>query len=215
MAFPWAVLTMIYVAVFTWIVRCLQPAVSAWLTSTFSGGFWESLAGPLGTVLVVLSWIMAMIILALSSNLIFEVSGALFFPGMIREYERRVLGISPVPREFMEIVRNFFDSFRLNVMIVICFLLLSLLLLFLPFIGIVIFIALMGYLYSILFMSEACFSRKYRLTDIKYIFMRKKGLMYGFGMFSFFLIQLPLLSLFFYPGFMLGGSRMFHSEIGR
>lgn len=214
-AFPWAVLLVLYASVFTWIIRYLQPSVAKWLSDAFTGGFWEFLAGPLEKVLVVLSWITAMIILALSSNLVFELTGSLFFPRMLREYEQRVLGIHSAPRKFMEIIRNFSDMIKLNMLIVICFLLLSLVLLFLPLIGFIVFIALMGYLYSILFMSEACFSRKCRLTDVKYIFMRKKGLMYGFGMFSFFLIQLPLLSIFLYPGFMLGGSKMFHSEIGK
>lgn len=212
---PWLVLSVLYISTFTAICRYLTPYISEKITQVLSGSIWASFSGTLGTILIVLVWIMTILFLALSSNCIFEITGALFFPRMIREYERKILGLDLPPLKPGEIIRNMFDSFGLSLTIIFCFILLSLLILVLPLIGFIIFIVLMGYLYSMMFMSEACFNRKCRLSDIKYIFIRKKGMMYGFGTFAFFLLQIPLLSLFLYPGFMLGGSRMFHTEIYR
>ena len=213
--FPWMVLSILYISSFTAILRYITPYISEKIPQALSGSIWASFSDTLGTILIVLAWVMTILVLALSSNCIFEITGSLFFPRMIREYERRVLGLDLPQLKFSESIRNMCDSFGLNLTIFFSFIFLSLPILVLPLIGFIIFVVVMGYLYCIVFMSEACFHRRCRLSDIKYIFARKKSLIYGFGTFAFFLLQIPLLSLFLYPGFMLGGSRMFHTEIYR
>lgn len=211
-AIPLTLLFGLYGFVFFCICRYVQPYISAKMVQFFEGGFWDFLIAPLSGTLIFLSWVAAIILLALASNCIYETLGGFFFPFMVKEYEKRVLKIEAEPQKTEDVFRSFAASCGLALKIIILFMLLSLIVLFVPVFGFFIFLWIMGYQYSILFMSEACFNRRLRLSDIKYSFMKKNGLMYGFGIFSFFMIQLPFLSLLLYPGFVIGGTKMFHDE---
>lgn len=210
--FPFGILLAIYCNCFYYTCKYVQPYILQKLTAWLANGWFDFLLPIMEKIIIFTSWIFIFIMLSMLSNCIFESIGTLFFPFMIKEYEKRVLDIDSVKIPFTQTIRNILSSICFTCAIVFLYCCLSVILFFFPGVGFFIFLIIMGYNYSIIFMSEACFNSADKLSDIKYIFMNKKGLMYGFGCFSFFILQIPFCSLFFYPGFIIGGTKMFYEE---
>ena len=207
---PLAILLILHIAIWSSAFIYLMPYLAesaaeylpAWLLSLFS----------VSTLALILASFSAFMLLAILSNCVYELVGSFFFPAMVRVYEERVLNITLPQLSLRSTLRNCLASCALSCMIIALLLLLSWLALLIPVIGMLFFLLIMGYQYSILFMSEACFSQDCRLSDMKYLFSGKTGVMHGFGMFVFFMEQIPFISPLLYPGFLLGGTRMFNEE---
>ena len=211
-AVPLAVLFILYGSIFIYSYNCILPWIKRAMTS-FPDWFFFSIGGvSTEHFFIFMAWFYIAVFTAFVSNVVFEAVGSFFFPAMVRSYQQQVMKLEVEKLPKTEIFRNALDMLMLNCVIAVLFSALSLLSLVFPFGGILIFFVLAGYQYSMLFMSEACFNSHSRLSDIKYLFMKKKSLLYGFGFWTFSVIQLPLLSIFFYPGFVLGGTVMFCRE---
>ena len=210
--FPFGTLLAIYSTCFYYTCKYLQPYILQKLTSWLANSWFEFLLPIMEKIVIFSSWMVIFIILSMLSNCIFESIGTLFFPFMIKEYEEKILKINSGKISFRQTIKNIISSIAFTFVIIFLYCILSILLIFFPIIGLPAFLIIMGYNYSIIFMSEACFNSFNKISDVKYIFMDKKWLMYGFGCFAFFILQLPFCSLFFYPGFMIGGTKMFYEE---
>ncbi len=211
-AVPLALLVFVYTACFIFICKYVANDVAVKINQSLQETWFESMAGVLSNIVIAAVWVAAIAVLALLSNVIFETVGAFFFPAMVREYEKKVLKIDLAPLTAQEKIRNISAMAGFGLLLLILFIFLSCLILFIPFFGYFAYLIILGYQYSILFMSEACFNKHYRLSDIQYCFKDKRSMMYGFGIFSFFMVQIPFMSLFMYPGFVLGGTKMFYEE---
>ena len=207
---PLAIVLILHIVVwasaFIYLMPCAAQSAAAylpeWLLSLFS----------VSTLALILACFCAVTVLAILSNCVYELAGSFFFPAMVRAYEERVLNITLPQLNLRSNMRNFLASCGLSCIIIMLLILLSWLALLIPVIGMLFFLLIMGYQYSILFMSEACFSQDCRLSDMKYHFSHKTGVLHGFGMFAFFMVQIPFVSPLLYPGFLLGGTRMFNEE---
>ena len=207
---PLSILLILHIAVWTGAFIWLAPYLEENITQSLPRWLLDLI--PLNTAVTVLTCFCAVVILAVLSNCIYETVGAFFFPAMVRAYEERVLNITLPQLSLRSTMRNCLASCGLSCIIIMLLMLLSWMALLIPVIGMLFFLLIMGYQYSILFMSEACFSQDCRLSDMKYHFSTKTGVLHGFGMFAFFMVQIPFVSPLLYPGFLLGGTRMFNEE---
>lgn len=207
---PLSILLILHIAVWTgafvWLAPYLEENIAKYLPR------WLLDLIPLNTTVTVLTCFCAVMLLAVLSNCIYETVGAFFFPAMVRAYEEQVLKITLPELSYRSTIQNCLAGCALSCQIIVLLLLLSTLALLVPIAGMLFFLLIMGYQYSMLFMSEACFSRDCRLSDMKHLFSGKTGVMHGFGMFVFFMVQIPFASALLYPGFVLGATRMFNEE---
>lgn len=193
--------------------RVFLPVWQAALRDYFLSRGWETLAEYIGTGLWWVTLLFYIFIVNVCLGIMYEVVGALFFERMVRYYEYWKYGHARNPglgfrREFVNIIDSIVYS-SCTLLLYVPFFLISF---FLPFLSLVLQAFFIGYRYAVSYCGESGFNRGWSLRGLQANFAGHRGLLYGFGVVSFILLLLPFFSLFFIPGFVIGGTMMVNEE---
>ena len=209
-AIPFVLTLVLYTALFYWGMYIFLPQIIASMENFFAGRWFEFLYNSC-RILTVGSFYLIFFALTLffAAN-IFEISGSWFFSRMVRCYERKVLGRKIEVLQWHREARNVFACIFFSTGTLLIYLLMIMIGFFLPGIGFIITIPIVGYRYATTYCSEAVFNQGYRLHDTGIIFDGKQGLLYGFGSMVFLLFLIPFVPIFLIPGFVIGGTLLYH-----
>lgn len=209
-AIPFVVTLVLYTALFYWGIYIFLPQIIQSMENFFTGRWFEFIYSTCRIVTTISFYLIFFALTLFFAANVFEVSGSLFFSRMVRCYEKNILGkkveILPWHRE----VRNVLECILFSTGTLLIYLLLILIGFFLPGIGFVITIPIVGYRYATTYCSEAIFNRGYLLRDTGILFDGKRGLLYGFGSMVFLLFLIPFVPIFLIPGFVIGGTLLYH-----
>ena len=186
----------------------------AWINEILSGWGWEGLAG---TVEVIIHWtfiIMMLMVFTAVSNMLFELFGAIFFAKMVRRFEHMIYHRPLVPDiSFGEDIWNAITCGIYATITLLFTIVLFIVSFFFPIVAQIVTIVLIGYRYGISYCSESGFNRKLSLWSLQRQFRGAHKLtLIGFGVAVFLLLMIPLISIIFIPGFVIGGTMLVNEE---
>ena len=209
-AIPFVLTLVLYTALFYWGMYIFLPQIIASMENFFAGRWFEFLYNSC-RILTVGSFYLIFFALTLffAAN-IFEISGSWFFSRMVRHYQSRVLKENIVSLPWHREVRNVCDCVLFSTGTLTIYLLLVIISFFLPVIGQIIIVPLVGFRYAKTYCSEAIFNRGLLLRDINVVFNGRSGLLFGFGSMVFLLFLIPFVPIFLIPGFVIGGTLLYH-----
>lgn len=207
---PLLIVLALYSGVFWYISAYAIPQLQQAISDKLSGSFFQFLESFAHWLVPFLVWGGFLAVAGFGSATLLELIGALFFPKMVREYERKELGIESPKLPLMTDLRNALHACIYSVGTCLILVALSILHFFWPIAGFFIMAFVIGYRYAVVYSSEAAFNRGFQIFQINYIFKKRRMMLYGFGFTTFICFQIPFVALFLAPGFVLGGTRMLH-----
>lgn len=179
-----------------------------------SGWGWEGTGQVVEKIILWFFIVMMLMVFTAISNMLFELFGAIFFAKMVRQYEHTVYHRPLKPDiSFQKDIENAVSCGIYAVITLLFTIVLFVLSFFFPVVIQVLTIILIGYRYGISYCSEAGFNRKLTLGMLQRQFQgRHKLILYGFGVAVFLLLMIPLISIIFIPGFVIGGTILVNEE---
>lgn len=175
---------------------------------------WEGTAHVLEQIILWFFILMMLMVFTAVSNMLFELFGAIFFAKMVRRYEFMVYRRPLVPDiPFSDDVSNAICCGIYATITLLLTIVLFVLSFFFPLVIQILTIVLIGYRYGISYCAEAGFNRKLSLGALQRQFAGAHKLtLYGFGVTVFLLLMIPLISIVFIPGFVVGGTILVNEE---
>lgn len=148
----------------------------------------------------------------LTASTLYEVCGGLFFDSLAGYWERKYFACTVPEVSWREIGRFTFESVLFAVKTSLLQLFLLLAGVFLPVIAQIVTIWLMGRLTAVAILSSTGFNHAFPPAEIAKI-SRSKPCIRGFGVTAYLLSIIPGGIIFLLPGFIIGGTEMFHTEL--
>lgn len=172
------------------------PEYLAWLEVCIRWGIW------LGSSLAFF------FLLAGTVTTMYELLGGLFFDGLTDYYERKTFHTEPAENGWRAqlnlTVSAAFYAFRT---LVFLFLLLPVNL-FLPLLGQVLTVVIMGYCLGVSSMMSSAGRNGIRMADLRRAARKRRVVVMGFGATAYLLLLIPFVTLFLLPGLVIGGAEM-------
>ncbi len=191
----------------------LLPAVSGKIHAVFSGGYFEFLGKILVFLLYCGTGIGLTVLMAVLASSLFEFIGAYFMSRMVRVFEKDQYG-KPNPQ--IPIWKDFGNALSCAIyaaVTLLIYLFLFIAGLFIPLLPQIGSVFLLGRRYAVSYCAESAFNRNLSLSELVVLFSRRPGLRSGFGAGCFLLLLIPVFSILFIPGFMIGGAMLMEQEL--
>lgn len=205
---PFVGVTVVCIAICRTIMVFLIKPSTSWLEEYVAGWAGNTVGQILTTFILILSTVFMFVISASVKNNLYEMLGAVFFAKMVRQYEHMAFNRPLDPG-----ISFFTDVWNMIACVWYAFVTLLLVLVFfglsffLPGLAQFLTVVIIGYRYGISYCSEAGFNRHLSLRKMQKTIKRKSRLvLYGFGITSFCMLLVPLISILLIPGLCLGGT---------
>ncbi len=205
---PGLVMLAVYCLFYWSVAVCIYPYLMSF--TDFADGCWEWIRSVIRFFWQLMIWSLLILIPLFLTETLFECIGAPFFSFMVKKYETEILRIPVANLTVSENIRNTFSGIGYAVFTGLVFLFFFILSIFLPVGGFVLAAIFTGYHYTVLMMSESAFNKRCGIGDISGMFKGRKRLICEFGISSFFMLQIPIFSVFLFPGLLIGASKMFN-----
>ena len=169
---------------------------------------WSPLAG-IAKILLGISVVLGMLLLASATLVtIFELTGGFFMGRMVLKIETEKYHCPNPELTWHEDCRNICGMliFSLNNLWISIFFFIGGF--FIPVIFPIISILIMSYRYAVNYASESIFNRRLKLRNIGGNLDGGRMRLLGFGLAVYFLLMLPLVAIFFLPGFVVGATML-------
>ena len=199
----------LYTLLFYWTLGVFLPEFLSGMENIFAGHWFEFLYTTC-KVLIITTYLILLALTAFFAANVFEISGNWFFARMVRCYQREVLKEKVEKLTWQREWRNFNDCVLFSTGTLLLYMFLIVLSFFLPVLGPIITIPLIGFRYAKTYCSEAIFNRGLLLRNTKFFFKERNGLLFGFGSTVFLLFLIPFSVMFLIPGFVIGGTMLCH-----
>ena len=211
---PFVIMLPVYALVF-WLALHLAGDAAAFLQEFFGQlPRWLAwIGGLLGALIRLLGFLVGCLVLGSSMSFFYQATGGLFFDALTGYYERRQFGIAPRRAGFAANGKYAWDSLCFGLAAAGVFLLLLLIGILLPVAGQVLTGAVMGYFMGVSCMIPSGFNNGLSVAEVKKLAGERSAVTLGFGVTAYLLLMIPFAAVLLLPGFVLGGSRMFHLEI--
>ncbi len=144
---------------------------------------------------------------------LYEAVGALFFDGLVMRYEKEHYGIEPRAVPFRKTLRFLWESIWYSLGTMMLNLLLLIPAFFIPFVGIVPAVLVVGYRFGITYLFSSAFSDGRGVRKVRLLAAQHRALMTGFGSVSYLWLLIPFSAVFLLPGFALGGAMLYHERL--
>ncbi|MBR0458709.1 MAG: EI24 domain-containing protein [Victivallales bacterium] len=205
-----------YAAIPLLILGTFYFGITWWFFSRFLPGLLGSLANRHEWLRFVVKWgaifLFGSLLTSLASSF-YECLGSIFFSALVRRFESEEYHFTDgYHLSFLQDLRNTFSCIVYSALTFLLLLVLTAMSISFPILGHIILTLGVGYRYAISYMSEAGFNHNKTLSELSAIYARKNYLLYGFGAITYVLLLIPVLSLFFAPGFVLAGTRIVNEE---
>ena len=211
---PFCIMLPVYVLVF-WMALHLAGEAAGFLQE-ISGRLPQWLAwigGLLGGLVRILGFAAGCLVLGSTMSAFYQVTGGLFFDALAGYYEQRKFGTAPRRAGFAANWKYAWDSLCFGLAVTGMFLLLFAAGIFLPVVGQVLSVAVMGYFMGVSCMIASGFNNGFSVSEVKIQAGGRRAMTLGFGVTAYLLLMIPFAAVFLLPGFVLGGSGMFRLEI--
>lgn len=163
------------------------------------------------TVMLTTALLFGMVI-AVTVSTLYELFGWLFFDRMITEFERKHFGRT-LPEKGVAFTLQFLrDSCFYGLGTLFCLVLTALAGLFLPFLGQLAAIALVGFRLGVTYLAAAGYNDRKTLSEIRFRTAQHRMATAGFGITAYLLTLIPFALIFLLPGLVLGGVLLYRSS---
>lgn len=188
------------------------PRVSERIDRAFAGGYFAFVGAIIRFLLYFGAGLGLAILMAALASSLFECIGAVFMSRMVRKFEIYELRRPDPKIPLWQDCVNAVSCVIYSSITFFLYLFLFVLGFFIPVAPQVIAVFLLGRRYAISYCSESAFNRRWGLSRLAAAFALRPGLRSGFGAGCFLLLLIPVVSILFIPGFMVGGAMLSDSE---
>ncbi len=208
---PMGIILLLYGAVMALLVFQAAPHLAALLPDPAAWGAWGGWAIHLFRALIYATLILA----ALVAGVVFlgtfyEALGSVFFDRLIARFEKERYGFEAPAIGWK---RNGVLMVQALVF-ALATLLLSLLCLapalFIPVAGVLPAMVFVGYRLGFSCLFSSAFARGMGVRELRRLVKGRRAAVFGFGMTGYLYFMIPFAAVFLLPGFLLGGSMLFH-----
>lgn len=207
---PMLVMLLLYAAVWALVFAWLAPMVIGWLD-------FPSLPDWMETSIHVLIYFAAItippLVFLICSSSVYEMFGSLIFDYLIEAFQKETLKHPVASHSWGEQLRFGLASFAFALMTLLFAMVLLVVSLFLPVAGQILTILILGYFLGHSYMQGSAFAHGYQIQQLTQMVPGHRIMILGFGICAYLLLAIPLLSILFMPGLVIGGSMMFHHRI--
>lgn len=157
--------------------------------------------------------IVALLFLGMTVCTFYELFGGFFFDSLVEYHEHKKYGHCVKKRPFSTEVRYAIDSVRFGILTFVYFILFFMVSLFFTVVGQILLIGFTGYYMALSYMVCSANNMECTVNELRRAAVEKKWMVLGFGVGAYVMMLIPFALLFLLPGFVLGGSELFHDEI--
>ncbi len=213
-AWPIVIMSITYVLLFIGIIYFAQQGASS-INDKLSGlpGWLAWLRSLVDVSSYILGIVLGLLILGTTCCTLFEIFGGLFFDSLVSYYEKKTYGIAPQEVPFLTTLKFCMDSLFFGIKTSLVFVFLLIASLFLPLVGQIILVLVMGYYICVSYMICSANNSGASLAKLRYSVRKKNHIVVGFGATAYILLLIPFASIVLLPGLVLGGTELFHDEI--
>ena len=153
------------------------------------------------------------LIFLICSSSLYEMFGSLIFDYLIEAFQKNTLNHPVSPHSWREQIRFALASFAFALMTLLFAVLLLIVSFLLPIAGQILTALILGYFLGLSYMQGSAFAHGYQIQQLTQMTRGHRTLILGFGISAYLLLAIPLLSILFMPGLVIGGSMMFHHRL--
>ena len=205
---PWCILTAVY-GVIIWLILHLTGKLSAYLSSCLTScpAFLKALlSGTLTLAALIIS--SALVLTTLST--LFEIFGGLFFDRMLEDTDERYFHTIHPPLPFKQQLRFTCQGAWFGVKTTVLFIILAVAALFLPLVGQLCLIAIIGFRMGYSFLFAPGFLNGRTLEETTDRFRKQRAAVAGFGICAYLIQLIPFSMPFTLPGIVLGALMLYN-----
>lgn len=213
---PMLLLLLLYWLVYRWITNTaerLGNSVSDALSGLPSWLLW--LQDCTVFLISVSGVVAAMLLLALTVSTMYEIAGGFFFDPLVSYREKQRSGLEPCKLTTAQNIRNILDSIFWGIRTALLFLLFFLLSFFLPLIGQILLVIVMGHRIGQSYLIVPGFNRGMTVAGVQKISRVRYAMTAGFGVTVYLLFLIPFAPLLLLPGIVMGGADLFYDMNSR
>lgn len=174
-----------------------------------------SLPSWISFILVLLTGVLigvaAFLLILSTAAALYEMFGSLFFDSMVEKFEKEKYRYFAPKATGKQTWLFFRDGFVWGVGTGILFLLLFILGFFLPIVGQIILICVIGYRLAVACLLSTAFNHRLGLQGLKRLVSGRTALVAGYGIAAYLLMMIPFLAILVLPGIIIGGTLLYHS----
>ena len=213
-AIPLSIIFLFYIFVFWAIIHFSGKGadfINAWLSGLPAWLSWfYSLVSGLSYFLGI---IIAVILLATTVCIFYEMFGGLFFDSLVEYYEQKKFAVIHHNISLTGNIRYCLESLFFGIHISFFSFFSFIIGFFFPIVGQLLFIAVMGYYTGISYMICSANNSGFSLARLRTVAKKKTEIILGFGITAYILFLIPFATLIIFPGIVLGGTNLFNEEL--